>query len=43
MKQEMSTKYKNYKRAFKTMGLLMFGSLYISSTSIHGMKLSIDT
>ena len=43
MKQKMNTKFKNYKTAAKTMGLRMFGSLSISCTSLHGMKLSIDT
>ena len=42
MKKKMSTKYKNYKTAFQTMGLLMFGPLFNSCTSLHGVKLSID-
>ena len=43
MKQKMNAKYKNYKTAAKTIELLMVGSLCISWTSIHDMKLSIDT
>jgi len=37
------TKYKIYKTAFQTMGLLMIGQLCNSCTSLHGVKLSIDT
>jgi hypothetical protein len=37
------TEYKNHKTAAKTMGLLTFGPLLFSSTSIHIMKPSIDT
>jgi hypothetical protein len=43
MKQTMSKKYKNYKTTSKTVGRHMFGSLCISSTSLHGIKLNIDT
>ena len=43
MKQKMNANYKNYKTAAKTIELLMVGSLCISWTSIHDMKLSIDT
>ena len=42
-KTKMSKKYKNYKTAATTMGLLMFGSLCNSCTSLHVMKPSIDT
>jgi len=43
MKQKFSKKYKNYKTASKTVGRHMFGSLCISSTSLRGIKLNIDT
>jgi hypothetical protein len=42
MKQELSKKFKNYKTAFKTVGLHVWFTLHCC-TSIHGLKPSIDT